>query len=66
MVVDMLEHDRAEYRHTMGHQHPGFSKTRIQEMFREAGFLDIVYRELPGEPDAKGPGLFVATGKIHS
>jgi SAM-dependent methyltransferase len=66
MLVDMLEHDRAEYRHTMGHQHLGFSKARVQEMFLEAGFVDVVYRELPGEPDAKGPGLFVATGRIQA
>jgi ArsR family transcriptional regulator len=66
MLVDMLEHDRAEYRHTMGHQHLGFSKTKIQELFQQAGFAEVAYRELPGEPDAKGPGLFVATGRIQA
>jgi ArsR family transcriptional regulator len=66
MLVDMLEHDRAEYRHTMGHQHLGFSKTKVQELFQQAGFGEVAYRELPGEPDAKGPGLFVATGKLQA
>jgi ArsR family transcriptional regulator len=66
LVVDMLEHDRTEYRHSMGHQHLGFSKARIHELFSQCGFNDVVYRELPGEPDAKGPGLFVATGIVKS
>jgi ArsR family transcriptional regulator len=66
LIVDMVEHDRTEYRHTMGHQHLGFSKAQMQELLSKSGFTDITYRELPGEPDAKGPGLFVATATVKT
>jgi SAM-dependent methyltransferase len=64
LIVDMVEHDRNEYRHTMGHQHLGFSKGRMIDLFEEAGFTGMTYRELPGEPDAAGPGLFAAIGRL--
>jgi ArsR family transcriptional regulator len=65
LIVDMVEHDRAEYRQTMGHQHLGFSSQAMTRLLKTAGFTDIHYRELPSEPDAKGPGLFVATARIN-
>jgi ArsR family transcriptional regulator len=64
LIVDMVEHDRTEYRHSMGHQHLGFSRNYIKELLSSNGFEDVFYRELSSEPDAKGPGLFVATGHI--
>ncbi len=64
LIVDMVAHQRAEYRHTMGHQHLGFSKEHITSLLTQAGLTDIAYRELPGSPDAKGPCLFAATGRI--
>lgn len=64
MVVDMVGHDRGEYRQTMGHKHLGFSRAGFEALMREAGFGAVQYRELPREPEAKGPGLFVGTGQI--
>ena len=64
LIVDMVEHNRADYRHTMGHQHLGFSKDALAHLLAAAGFTDTTYRELPTEPDARGPGLFVATARI--
>ncbi|MCA9280558.1 MAG: metalloregulator ArsR/SmtB family transcription factor [Phycisphaeraceae bacterium] len=61
-VIDMYEHSRTIYRHTMGHQHLGFSETRIKELFSDAGLVDITVSPIPSDPDSKGPGLFVATG----
>jgi SAM-dependent methyltransferase len=66
LIVDMVEHGRAEYRHTMGHQHLGFSKESLARLLAGAGFTDVTYRELPTEPDAKGPGLFVGVGRLRS
>lgn len=63
LVVDMLEHDRAEYRHTMAHKHLGFAPRAIQSLLREAGFASVTVRTLPPEPDAKGPGLFAAVAR---
>jgi ArsR family transcriptional regulator len=66
LIVDMVEHDRVDYRHNMGHQHLGFSQARIKDLLTQSGFSNMTYRELPGEPDAKGPGLFVATAKVRT
>lgn len=66
IVVDMVPHDRVEYRRLMGHEHLGFSATEVREIMRDAGFSGIVHREIPSEPEAKGPGLFVATGRIDA
>lgn len=64
LLVDMVRHDRDHYRHTMGHRHVGFAPEEIQKLFASAGLADVRVRELPGEPDARGPGLFVATGRV--
>jgi SAM-dependent methyltransferase len=64
LVVDMVRHDRGEYRRMMGHEHLGFGKDELVPMMKDAGFERVEYRELPAEPDAKGPGLFAAVGWI--
>jgi ArsR family transcriptional regulator len=61
MIIDMIAHDRGDYRHTMGHKHLGFSRVSLETLARGAGFMHMEYRELPREPEARGPGLFVAT-----
>jgi ArsR family transcriptional regulator len=65
LVIDMVAHEREEYRRTMGHKHAGFSKKAMTDLLVEAGFVDARYVPLPVEADAKGPGLFVATGRIE-
>lgn len=62
LVIDMVAHDRDEYRRLMGHKHLGFSPERITGELSRAG-LRPAYRELPRRTDAKGPGLFVASGR---
>ncbi|MBS0188150.1 MAG: metalloregulator ArsR/SmtB family transcription factor [Planctomycetes bacterium] len=64
LVVDMLRHDRSEYRHLMGHQHLGFSREDMESRFEAAGLEPMTFRELPIDPDARGPGLFVATARV--
>ncbi|MCX5689939.1 MAG: metalloregulator ArsR/SmtB family transcription factor [Planctomycetota bacterium] len=64
-VVDMVAHSRDEYRHTMGHRHQGFTKKQMLGLLEKAGFSHTLYYELPAEPDARGPGLFVANGRIR-
>jgi len=60
----MVEHERDEYRRSMGHRHSGFGRAEIESMLGEAGFVSPVYRVLPSDPEAKGPDLFVATGRV--
>ena len=65
LVIDMSRHDRHEYRREMGHKHLGFTHDEIGSMFEEAGFEAPLIRDLPGEPDAKGPGLFAAAARVR-
>jgi SAM-dependent methyltransferase len=64
LVIDMNRHDRNEYRREMGHKHLGFSHEEIGAMFADAGYGVPLIRDLPGEPDAKGPGLFAAAARV--
>lgn len=63
MVVDMVEHDRAAYRHSMGHRWMGFGVPELLRMFEHAGLTDTRLLTLPASSDAKGPGLFACTGR---
>lgn len=65
LICDMVRHERAEYRHTMGHKHPGFSKETMLRFFQGAGLRDGQYVELPRDTEGKGPGLFTATATVR-
>lgn len=60
LVVDMQEHDRDEYRHTMGHLHLGFSDTAVESWCKETGISVAQRRSLSPAPGAVGPSLFCA------
>ncbi len=60
LVVDMLPHDRAEYRQGMGHVWLGFSAKHLTKLLNGAGFGDVRVGPLPVDRAAKGPALFVA------
>src|ERR1700730_5874741 len=63
LLVDMLPHDRDNYRQQMGHVWLGFSDEHLRRMLTDAGFEDVRIVSLPPDARAKGPGLFVATGR---
>jgi ArsR family transcriptional regulator len=63
LIADMTSHDRANYRHDMGHAWLGFSELQISEWLTAAGFEQINYRELTPDPDASGPALFAASAR---
>jgi SAM-dependent methyltransferase len=62
LVVDMLPHDREEYRRQMGHVWLGFSEDQVTRWLEAAGFTRTRVVALAALPQAKGPGLFVASG----
>lgn len=64
VILDMVEHDRVDYRQTMGHHHLGFSEETVRTLLDEAGFDRVSWRRLPATPAARGPGLFVAVGEV--
>jgi ArsR family transcriptional regulator len=61
LVLDLQPHERAHYSQQMGHLWHGFSQGTMMEWMTGAGLRDVRYIALPPVPDAKGPGLFVAT-----
>jgi ubiquinone/menaquinone biosynthesis C-methylase UbiE len=63
IVVDMLPHERENYRQQMGHVWLGFGEAQLRRLLGGAGFDGV--RIVPLLPDAraKGPGLFVATAR---
>ena len=61
IVVDMMPHDREDYRQQMGHVWQGFSAEQMTEWLSAAGFDRPRYVPLPIEPNANGPALFVAS-----
>lgn len=61
LVVDMLPHNREEWRERMGHVWQGFGAEQIGGWLGDAGFGAVRYLPLPADPCAKGPRLFAAT-----
>ena len=61
LIIDMMPHQREEYRQQMGHLWLGFSREELDSWTRAAGFRRPRYRPLPVDPEAKGPALFVAS-----
>ncbi len=60
IVIDMVEHDRTEYRATMGHEHLGFSANAMRALATQTKFTLDRYHPLRPAIDSRGPSLFVA------
>jgi SAM-dependent methyltransferase len=63
LVVDMVEHGRADYREQMGHVWQGFGEAQLSGWMRDAGFERVRWIPLDAESGAKGPLLFAASGR---
>ena len=61
VVVDLLPHDREEFRREMGQVHAGIHEGDLAAKLAAAGFGRMTYEPRPAEPDVEGPALFVAT-----
>lgn len=61
LIVDMVTHDRASYRHTMGHMHLGFDEKDVRAWAKAAGLKLQRYQRLRADTDTSGPDTFVAT-----
>jgi ArsR family transcriptional regulator len=60
LLVDMLPHDREEYRQEMGHVWLGFSEDQLRRLLSRAGFSTVRFAPLPADTEARGPELFTA------
>jgi ArsR family transcriptional regulator len=60
IVVDLLPHDRDDFRRRMGQQRLGFEPNEFEALITDAAFDVPNIRPLPPEPHVKGPALFLA------
>jgi ubiquinone/menaquinone biosynthesis C-methylase UbiE/DNA-binding transcriptional ArsR family regulator len=60
ILLDLLPHERSAYRHEMGHVRLGVSREELSDWLHAAKLSLWQYREIPPDPQAKGPALFVA------
>jgi SAM-dependent methyltransferase len=60
IVVDLLPHDRDDFRRQLGQQHAGFGEAMLTKLLTTAGLSAPTITPLAPEPDTKGPALFVA------
>jgi ubiquinone/menaquinone biosynthesis C-methylase UbiE len=63
LVVDMRPHEREDLRQQMGHVWLGFERDQVERLLGSAGLDEVSWRALPADAQAKGPSLFVATGR---
>ncbi|HET7747023.1 MAG TPA: metalloregulator ArsR/SmtB family transcription factor [Vicinamibacteria bacterium] len=61
VAVDLLRHDRDDFREAMGQKWPGFELHELESAFAAAGLTGVRVRPLAPVPDAKGPALLIAT-----
>lgn len=62
VVVDLLPHDREDFRRQTGQLALGFDPAAVAAMMAAAALVDVSSRPLPPEPNVKGPALFLAAG----
>jgi ArsR family transcriptional regulator len=61
-LVDLLRHDREEFRRDMGQLRLGFETGEMKRLLEGAGLRGVSVRTLPPDAEAKGPALMLAVG----
>lgn len=62
VVVDLLHHDRDDFRRRMGQLRNGFGERELAALLAAAGLTQVTCSPLAPEPEAKGPALLLSTG----
>lgn len=63
-IVDLLHHDREDFRRVMQQKHPGFRPDMLADRLEKAGFRPGPIRPLPPQPQTKGPALLLARATL--
>jgi len=63
VVVDLLRHDREDFRRQMGQELRGFETTELVDLLKDTGLSHAGARHLTPEPNVKGPALVLATAE---
>jgi ArsR family transcriptional regulator len=61
VIVDLLPHDRDDFRRQMDQQSMGIDPKQMRELLESAGLSQVRLRSLPPEPAARGPAVFLAS-----
>lgn len=62
VIVDLLRHDRDDFRRQLGQVRAGFEPDEIESLLATAGLACDHVAPLAPEPDVKGPALLLAAG----
>jgi ArsR family transcriptional regulator len=62
-IVDLLPHDREEFRHQMGQTRLGFEARELEQLAVEGGLASVKLRPLAPAAGVRGPALFLATAR---
>ena len=62
VVVDLMRHDREDFRRQMGQRSLGFTGEALTQLLSDAGLARARCRPLPPVPDALGPALLLGVG----
>lgn len=63
VIIDLVRHDRDDFRRQMGQQGMGFAPEQMERLLASAGLKLTRCQSLPPEPQAKGPALLLATAR---
>lgn len=63
VVIDLLRHDRDDFRRQMGQQCMGFDPDEMNGLLEGAGFTEPRTESLPPDPKARGPALLLTTAQ---
>lgn len=66
VIVDLMRHDRDDFRVQMRHHNHGFEGAQLVDLMASAGFDAAACHPLPPEPEAKGPALLLAAARKTS
>jgi ubiquinone/menaquinone biosynthesis C-methylase UbiE/DNA-binding transcriptional ArsR family regulator len=61
VIIDLLPHDRDDFRRQMNQHWPGFDLESVRHWLTDVSLEVTTCRPLPPEPNVKGPALFICT-----
>lgn len=62
VIVDLMRHDREDFRRDLGQQSMGFDPDALSNLLAACGFAQTTCDPIPPDPQCKGPALLLATG----
>jgi ArsR family transcriptional regulator len=61
VIVDVMRHDRDDFRRQMGQQNMGYEANEVCTLLTDAGLTSATCSPITPHPQAKGPALLLAT-----